>query len=43
MDFTKFLSDFSLVTFTTALVLAPRALDTFWAIREQKRAENAGE
>ncbi|HEY0791639.1 MAG TPA: hypothetical protein VGD78_11295 [Chthoniobacterales bacterium] len=43
MDLAKFISDFSVVTLTTALVLAPRALDTYWAIREEKKAEQASE
>ena len=43
MDLTKFVSDFAVVTLSTALVLAPRALDAFWAIREEKRAEQSAE
>jgi hypothetical protein len=43
LDFTRLLSDFTLVRVTTALALAPRTLDTYRALREQKRAEQAGE
>jgi hypothetical protein len=36
MDFTKFLSDFILATFTTALVLAPDAGHTLCASRAEE-------
>ena len=38
MDLTKFLSDFAIVTVATAIVLTPRALEAYLALREQKNA-----
>ena len=43
MELTTFVSDLTLVTLTTLALLAPRALETYLALREQKDATHAEE
>ena len=39
----NFLSDLAIVTIATAIILTPRAFETYLALREQKLAEQAEE
>jgi len=43
MELTKFSSDISIVTVSIALLLVPRAFDTYLALREQHSLERTRE